>query len=234
MQLFKDLSVPVTVETLSTVLNLGADLQARVFSSQAEAEDWVLQSKAPKISLPKQIHSNLIVSHPFLAGTEGDGIFALAHQKFSIGVYTADCLPVCFAWKNSNAAVVHAGWRGFAKGILKNAWDLFPERPSKVFVGPAIFGESYECGLEVLTALGQAGVTGIPTRGDKCYPDLQKAAVDFFLSVGMNPSEISVMRLNTYTTPQLPSYRRACHLQLGPEAKKGRMVTVLSNHKSSC
>jgi copper oxidase (laccase) domain-containing protein len=211
------------------------------------------------IQTVKQVHGAKIVSWPCDSSTEADGIcsdFSNTAEPNALGVYTADCLPVCIAWShhrtdstaNSSSniignssgnraaseafgAVIHAGWRGFADGILQEGLKLCPQLPDSIVLGPSIFGESYECGLEVQQALEAFGAPGILAKNGKCFPDLQQLAATWFVEKGVPPKNITVVRVNTYTNPSLPSYRRACLLN---EPRSRRMMTVLSNHKSSC
>jgi copper oxidase (laccase) domain-containing protein len=194
-----------------------------------------------EIVFPKQCHGSEIVHFPKDFGLDvprADGLWSEFNSEsfLSLGVYTADCLPVCLSWKPGKGLgtvgmVVHAGWKGFADGILQKALHYFENPPTEVFMGPAIFGRTYECGLEVAAALETAGCENIQRSGDKCFPDLQALAAAFFLKEGVLPSNIHVMRLNTYDCAELPSYRRSCHQG---QNHTSRMVTVLSNPKSSC
>ena len=70
-------------------------------------------------------------------------------------VLTADCLPVFFAAKDgSEIALVHAGWRGLAAGILENAVAKFASTTKDlcVWLGPAIGPCHFEVGSEVKAA----------------------------------------------------------------------------------
>jgi polyphenol oxidase len=63
-------------------------------------------------------------------------------------VLAADCLPVALAG-GGRVAMVHAGWRGLAGGILERAVAGFDEPPAAA-VGPGIGACCYEVGEEVL------------------------------------------------------------------------------------
>lgn len=91
-----------------------------------------------------------------------------------LAVTAADCVPVFVVDPSRRAvAMVHAGWRGVAAGILETALesmaDRFDTRPDDVrlHLGPAICGDCYEVGPEVHQALGQrvpASATPIDLR----------------------------------------------------------------------
>lgn len=72
-------------------------------------------------------------------------------------IFTADCMPVFMADTNGKAvALVHAGWRGLAAGILNNAVLSFDKdfnvksKNIDVYIGPHIKQCCYQVGKEVL------------------------------------------------------------------------------------
>ena len=72
-------------------------------------------------------------------------------------IMTADCLPVFICdQKGTEIALVHAGWRGLADGIVESALELFatPKDELLVHCGPAISQQNFEIGPEVKEALG--------------------------------------------------------------------------------
>lgn len=79
-----------------------------------------------------------------------------------LAVTVADCVPVFVVASEPRAvAVLHAGWRGAAAGVLERGLALLETElgaePSglRVHLGPSICGECYEVGPEVFAALGQ-------------------------------------------------------------------------------
>lgn len=91
----------------------------------------------------EQVHGNDIeeVSAPAERLPRADGSFTrLANQPLAI--LTADCLPIVL-FSSSELAVVHAGWRGLANGIIDKAIALFQQSPS-AWVGPGISANHYE------------------------------------------------------------------------------------------
>lgn len=71
-----------------------------------------------------------------------------------IGVLTADCLPVVIADRTGReVAVVHAGWRGLAAGVVGAALEKFSSGLSlQAWLGPAIGPTAFEVGEEVRQA----------------------------------------------------------------------------------
>jgi YfiH family protein len=76
-----------------------------------------------------------------------------------LAILTADCLPVVIACENSPAlAVVHAGWRGLADGVLENAVRCMecPAPSLMAWLGPAIGRTAFEVGDDVYAAFDAA------------------------------------------------------------------------------
>lgn len=64
---------------------------------------------------------------------------------------TADCVPVAIvaSGETPGLAVVHAGWRGLAAGVVEAAAGVLPPGPKAAAVGPSIGPCCYEVGEEV-------------------------------------------------------------------------------------
>lgn len=79
-----------------------------------------------------------------------------------LAVTVADCVPVSLVDPHRRlVAMVHAGWRGAAAGVLQAALETMTRRFGSrvddlhVHLGPAICGVCYEVGPEVHEALGE-------------------------------------------------------------------------------
>lgn len=86
----------------------------------------------------------------------------------ALAVTVADCTPVVVAHPAGAVAVLHAGWRGTAAGILRVGLSQLADRgfaaaDCRVHLGPSICGGCYEVGPEVLEA-----VTGRAAAGKGC------------------------------------------------------------------
>jgi YfiH family protein len=109
-----------------------------------------------------QVHGADVVEvfGPGPAG-EADGVFTQL-ADLPLAVRTADCVPVVIH-ADAAVAVVHAGWRGMAAGVVAAAVEAMERsghRPVRGAVGPAIGPCCYEVGDEVVAALGgRAAVT---------------------------------------------------------------------------
>jgi YfiH family protein len=92
---------------------------------------------------------------------------ATADADVLLAVTTADCVPISVVDPGRRAvALLHAGWRGAAAGILERGVAVLSERTAsdpgelRVHLGPAICGRCYEVGPEVFTALGLEAPAG--------------------------------------------------------------------------
>src|SRR5207249_7070720 len=86
-------------------------------------------------------------------------------RRVPIAMLAADCVPVALADPSSGRlAVVHAGWRGVAAGVLRSALRPSP-RPADVraVIGPAVGPDHYEVGEDVALAVSAATERGAVT-----------------------------------------------------------------------
>lgn len=119
----------------------------------------------PRVVHGQQVHGCDVLVHGdglpgiHLAGP-ADG-HATAARGTLLTVSVADCVPVSIVDPEGRVvALVHAGWRGIAAGILERGIEVLARlagaTPSalRVHLGPAICGDCYEVGPEVHAALG--------------------------------------------------------------------------------
>lgn len=103
-----------------------------------------------------QVHGSTVV-HATAAGDLGkaDGIIT-QRQMLPIAVATADCVPVVIIGSRSRA-IVHAGWRGVAAGVIPAAAGMMRDtgdRARHAVIGPCIGPCCYEVGSNVVDAIG--------------------------------------------------------------------------------
>jgi len=105
-------------------------------------------------------------------------------------VMTADCLPVFMCDSaGTEVAVVHAGWRGMAAGVLEQAVQKFSTSASDIlaWAGPAISVEHFEVGQEVKTALGGSmAAWRASAQAGKYYADLYRLAGERLSEIGIS------------------------------------------------
>ncbi len=145
----------------------------------------------------RQVHGAAVRFHR--AGPPGlhladacDG-HATADAGVLLAVSTADCVPVSLIDPTRPAvAIVHAGWRGAAAGVLERGVAVLMERtgarPGDLFVhlGPAICGACYEVGPEVFEALG------LDPPDAPAPLDLRDALARRAVAAGVEPGRVSI------------------------------------------
>lgn len=122
----------------------------------------------PTVVLSHQVHGSAVRWHEALP--EGwlifDGVdgHATAERGVLMTITVADCIPIYLTVPQKGAvALLHAGWRGAAAGILARGIELLKwrgfARSSDVVMhcGVGICGECYEVGSEVAARFGIGG-----------------------------------------------------------------------------
>ena len=75
-----------------------------------------------------------------------------------LAVLSADCLPVFLCTEDgSELALIHAGWRGLAAGVIETCVGRMQSEPERLlaWLGPAIGRLAFEVGAEVRDAMCQ-------------------------------------------------------------------------------
>ena len=145
----------------------------------------------------RQVHGSVTRLHadlPAGASVLGDGDGHVTRTPgLLLTVTLADCVPVFVADPVRGAvALLHAGWRGTAAGVLERGLDVMvgecSSAPGDLFLhlGPAICGGCYEVGPEVFEALGEA-----PSPGPAPI-DLRRVIHRRAISAGVRKERLSV------------------------------------------
>lgn len=108
----------------------------------------------------RQVHGNVVRDHQ---GTGGgwvihDGVDGHVTDQpgLLLTVTVADCVPVfLYSGRTRRIGLLHAGWKGIARGILERGLQALVVDPQEValHLGPAICGDCYEVGDEVFEQL---------------------------------------------------------------------------------
>jgi len=127
--------------------------------------------------------------------TAGADALVTADDGVPVAILTADCLPVAMGSPATGVlAVVHAGWRGLAAGILARALEAFND-PGDVLaaIGPAIGPDHYEVGPEVVDRVTAAadGAASIDRRDGRTYLDLASTAQGVLRSLGAGRVDVA-------------------------------------------
>jgi len=203
-------------------LNLGdkwgdkpADLEAnmqRVSSEGRFARD--------KLYIAEQVHGRHVI---VIAGTETPAeVRAMKADALvtrtpgvTLGVVTADCVPILLADPEGRVAAVHAGWRGTAEGVVSAAIDALAELGAKpdllvAAIGPAICARCFEVGDEVAAQFEQVAPAAILREpGKKPHIDLAAANHLQLLDGGLSPTHIwRSGRCTMHEPTDFFSYRR--------------------------
>lgn len=150
-----------------------------------------------------QIHSHLIVEFngQVLADQQADGIlFSKEHRGLSFGIKTADCLPILLI--GEKVAIIHAGWRGLATGILSRA-ELKEVHFTQAYIGPSIY--SYEVQPSFKQYFPNS--TCFKRKEDRIYFDLQGEAQNQ-LKNHYNRIKVYQSHICTFSKADYNSYRR--------------------------
>ena len=193
--------------------------------------DWKEQKivrrgkQLPLVSL-RQVHGDRIVV--FQGGSEeggdpwereGDALLTCS-PGIAIGVFTADCLPLLlFEPERQVAGVVHAGWRGTAKGITRKVVEKMVEtfacveEKIEAVLGPCIGPCCYEVDRPVEAAFRHGGLpweSFASGRGPgKWSLDLQEANTHLLIESGVKRENIRRLAYCTACRSDLFfSYRR--------------------------
>ena len=129
----------------------------------------------PSLVLSHQVHGTDVRWHDTLpAGwliLDGVDGHVTVERGVLLTVTVADCIPVYLAVPHKGAiALVHAGWRGTADGILEQCVELLKwrgfARASDIVMhcGVGICGSCYEVGSEVAARFGMSGTVLLDLR----------------------------------------------------------------------
>ena len=168
------------------------------------------------VATARQVHGTSIhvAARGGHADLEADAVVS-ATPGLSVGVFTADCVPVLLAApRRGVVAAVHAGWAGAAGRIVSATVELLATRfgvsPADdlyAWLGAHIAQCSYEVGAEV--ALRFAGRRYEGNERGRFQLDVGGAVCDELLACGLSPKRLERCGLDTYVESELLySYRR--------------------------
>ncbi len=183
----------------------------------------------------EQIHGIKVVE------AQGDGLVRTADACYSKAteqpctVLTADCLPLLICDKaGTQVAAVHAGWRGLADGIVREALATFdvPPHDLLVYLGPAIGPQEFEVGIDVLEAFFEEALSEDHAEAiSACFTPSLKQPLKFYAdlyalvraelqALGVNGGDIYGGDVCTYRDAEhFFSYRR--------DGVTGRMASII-------
>jgi YfiH family protein len=104
-----------------------------------------------RLTFNRQIHSPTVHrAEAGRRGTPGDGLWT-DQPQLPVLAFSADCLPIAVATTGTvrRLAVLHAGWRGLAEGVVAAGVAALGGEPKAAVIGPAVGPCCYEVGAEV-------------------------------------------------------------------------------------
>lgn len=104
-----------------------------------------------RLAFNRQVHSPSVHrAHAGARGQPGDGLWT-DEPRLPLLAMSADCLPIAVVRTEGERAlaVLHAGWRGLAEGVVGAGVAALGPGPKAAVVGPAIGPCCYEVGDDV-------------------------------------------------------------------------------------
>jgi YfiH family protein len=182
------------------------------------------------IYLPLQKHTDKVHVLENDTGTVIADAVVTGMNNVLIGVLVADCVPVLlYDRKQRVIGVVHAGWRGTAKQILKNTIQTMTDRFESaaedilVAIGPSIRQCSYQVSEDVKEEVERATGKGqyFCRQNDRYFIDLSAANKIQALNTGIAPGNLWLSEECTYCKPErFYSYRYSN----GPTGRQGGFI----------
>jgi hypothetical protein len=184
-----------------------------------------LEPRFPTLVLGHQVHGSTVQWHESLPpgwlvldGVDGH---ATGQAGVLLAITVADCVPVYLTVPERGVvALLHAGWRGVAGGILEQGVETIASqtkasrRDIVIHCGVSICGNCYEVGSEVAEQLN-----GRPGEAGQSFVDLRSILAARATNLGIREVTIS-----TYCTAH-PRDRFFSHRASG--GRDGRMVAYL-------
>ena len=179
----------------------------------------------PTVVMSHQVHGNEITWHselpPGWLVLDGSDGHATQDRGTLLAITVADCIPVYLAAPQQGVvALLHAGWRGVAGGILERALGELTAatgascRDFVMHCGIGICGNCYEVGYEV-----SERVTGRPPAASPAFVDLRGLLAGRGAALGVSEVSISAY-CSAHHNDQFYSHRAS-------RGRDGRMVAYL-------
>jgi len=165
-------------------LDARMDVEAGTLATNRRRLSSALALPAAPVWL-RQVHGTTAVDAAAVAGgdrPEADAAWT-TRPGVVCAVLSADCLPIVLADRGGEGvAVIHAGWRGLAAGVIESAVAALAIDPNRLqaWLGPAIGPRAFEVGPEVRAAFVDRDVAAAAAfragRGDRWWADLYRLA----------------------------------------------------------
>lgn len=174
-------------------------------------------------------------SEPALAGTDA---LITGTARLPLVTLAADCLPLALVDPDRRVgAVVHAGWRGLADGVIESAlaamartWGTLAADVT-AWLGPAIGPCCYEVGPEVAARFPAAAEPG---SGDRSRLDLRREASRRLAALGVVDENLTGLDLCTCCHPDLFFSHRRASREGKPTTGRQALILWLDAQPAGC
>jgi YfiH family protein len=136
-------------------------------------------------------------------------------SNVEISIKTADCVPISIIDPIKNViGVVHAGWRGTEKEIVKKAINLMISKfgskvkDTKIKIGPAIDKDNFLVRSDVKNKFDKYQDLFENVGDNQWKFDLVGVNIKQLLSLGILEENIENSNISTFNDKNYPSYRR--------------------------
>lgn len=183
-----------------------------------------------------QVHSNIvkIVGKYDIGKTINCDSLVTNSKHVTIGVRTADCVPILFYSKDICIGAAHAGWRGTVYGIQQKTVDKMQKLGAnisdiKVAIGPAIHDCCYEVGKDFYNTVSNIRGAEFSNRNikinesGKYYADLISMNKELLYERGIQEKNIIISPYCTACNPNLFFSHRASK---GKRGVMGSFITL--------
>ncbi len=206
-----------------------------------ERKDWLGQSlkiegkEYPVVALRQKHGDGLTIFNgeapKDLWSKEGDALLTKI-PGYALAVFTADCFPILiFDPRQEAVGIVHAGWRGTAKGVvakvIKKMRDVFKSsvEDMQIAIGPGICPTCLEVDAPVREAFAEFPV---PWQKIAIYKGKNKWFLDIYQANFLLIKSCGVKEENIFSFEACPS----CHLNeyysyRGERKSSGRMINFV-------
>lgn len=178
----------------------------------------------------RQVHSDRVLDASLLRDREetADALVS-AERGLSIGVRTADCVPLLLLDSRTHAVgAIHAGWRGTAAQIVRRTIEKlqadFRSDPQDIYaaIGPCIRACCYEVSADVAAQLSRWPASVVQPAASKPHVELAAANRAQLIESGLRPARVFDSELCTSCRlDRFFSFRRE------PQ-NTGRMLSAIS------
>jgi YfiH family protein len=177
-------------DSLNLADHVGDDQDAVAENRRRVAE--AIEVSPDRLVTVRQVHGTATLdARDVTRSSEADAIVT-DDAQFALAILVADCLPLVFVDETSSRfAVVHAGWRGLASGIIARSLEhVGTARHVHAFIGPSISMEGYQIGPEVADLFATVPLALIADGGDRSRLDLRQVATTQLMEAGVSGEHI--------------------------------------------